>query len=84
VGFFRFDEAGAQRLAALVAGYVDSQRAHMPHEEAVRDLLRERSQIFEITYVTGAPWIEIDFPYDVARAAREVLPLLQPMSGVRQ
>jgi choline kinase len=29
-------------------------------------------------HVTGAPWIEIDFPDDVARATREVLPQLQP------
>lgn len=84
VGFFRFDEAGAQRLATLVAGYVDGDRAHMPHEEAVRDLLRERSQIFEIIDVTGVPWIEIDFSNDVVRAMREVLPLLQPLSAVRQ
>ena len=45
-------------------------RAHLPHEEAVRDLLRERSQVFEVADVTGAPWIEIDFPTDVARAER--------------
>jgi choline kinase len=81
VGFFRFDEAGARRLAALVAAYVASDRAHMPHEEAVRDLLQERSQIFEVTDVTGFPWIEIDYSEDVARAAAEVLPLLQPLSA---
>jgi choline kinase len=83
VGFFRFDEAGARRLAALVAGYVASGRAQMPHEEAVRDLLQERSQIFEVTDVTGTPWIEIDFAEDVARAAAQVLPLLQPLSVLR-
>ena len=81
VGFFRFDQAGARRLAALVAEYVAQDRAHMPHEEAVRDLLRERSQVFEVADVTGAPWIEIDFPTDVIRAAHEVLPQLQPLSG---
>jgi choline kinase len=79
VGFFRFDETGARRLAALVAGYVERDCAHMPHEEAVRDLLRERSQIFDVADVTGAPWIEIDFPVDVLRAAHEVLPQLQPL-----
>jgi choline kinase len=79
VGFFRFDPAAARRLAALVAGYVESGRAGMPHEEAVRDLLRERSQVFEVADVTGAPWIEIDFPTDVIRAAHEVLPQLQPL-----
>lgn len=79
VGFFRFDEAGARRLAVLVAGYVDSGRAHMPHEEAVRDLVQERSQVLEVADVTGSPWIEIDFPSDVVRAAREVLPQLLPL-----
>jgi choline kinase len=84
VGFFRFDQAGARRLAALAAGYVDSGRAHMPHEEAVRDLLRERSQVIEVADVTGSPWIEIDFPNDVVRAAQEVLPQLQVLSGGKQ
>jgi choline kinase len=79
VGFFRFDETGARRLAALAAGYVERECAHMPHEEAVRDLLRERSQTVEVADVTGAPWIEIDFPVDVLRAAHEVLPQLQPL-----
>ncbi len=81
VGFFRFDERAARRLAQLVAGYVDSDRSHLPHEETLRDLILERSQVFHIADVTGAPWIEIDFPEDVERAAREVLPQLQSLSG---
>ncbi|HEY2417365.1 MAG TPA: phosphocholine cytidylyltransferase family protein [Steroidobacteraceae bacterium] len=81
VGFFRFGASAARRLAALVAEYVEGGRSHMPHEEAVRDLLHERSEVFEVTDVTGAPWIEIDFPNDVARAAGEVLPQLQSTSG---
>jgi len=81
VGFFRFDASGARRLATLVAGYVDSGRANMPHEEAVRDLLLERSQIIDVADITGLPWIEIDFPNDVIRAAREVLPQLPPLPG---
>jgi choline kinase len=82
VGFFRLDARAARRLAELVAGYVESGRANLPHEEAVRDLLLERSQLFEIVDVTGAPWIEIDFPVDAARAAGEVLPQLQSLAGV--
>jgi choline kinase len=81
VGFFRFDQAAARRLADLVAGYVNSGRANMPHEEAVRDLVRERSQVLDVSDVTGSPWIEIDFTVDVERATREVLPQLQPLSG---
>jgi choline kinase len=97
VGFFRFDAAGARRLATLVAGYVEGGRANLPHEEAVRDLLLEKapqparpgttfdhgnsgSQIrIDVADVTGLPWIEIDFPNDVARAAQTVLPKLPPL-----
>ncbi|KVF79139.1 phosphocholine cytidylyltransferase family protein [Burkholderia diffusa] len=77
VGFFRFTEGTARRLATIVAGYVDSGRANMPHEEAVRDLLLEGGHSFDVADVTGSPWIEIDFPNDVARATQEILPLIQ-------
>jgi choline kinase len=80
VGFFRFAHAAARRLAVLVAGYIDTGRAHMPHEEAVRDLLKEKSQLFDVADVTGLPWIEIDFPVDVVRATQEILPQLQLLS----
>ena len=76
VGFFRFDETGARRLAELVAGYVARGASDMPHEEAVRDLIRERGHAFDLADVTGLPWIEIDFPNDVTRAEREILPEL--------
>jgi len=82
VGFFRFNETGARRLAALVAGYVERNSSHLPHEEAVRDLILERSQAFELADVTGAPWIEVDFSEDVTRAEREILPELQSLPGV--
>lgn len=81
VGFFRFREATARRFAAIVASYVDSGRAHLPHEEAVRDLLLEGTCDFDIADVTGAPWIEIDFPTDIERATREVLPSLHAPTG---
>ncbi len=81
VGFFRLSEAGAARLATIVAGYVQGGRADQPHEEALRDLLREASQVFEVADVTGMPWIEIDFPADVERARREILPRLQARPG---
>ena len=76
VGFFRFAQAAAARLTAIMADYVGSGRGNEPHEEAVRDLLREASQPFEVADITGTAWIEIDFPDDVERAARDVLPQL--------
>jgi choline kinase len=77
VGFFRFDQAGARRLGEIAAGYVARGASDMPHEEAVRDLIRERDHAFDVADVTGLPWIEIDFPNDVARAEREILPELE-------
>jgi choline kinase len=77
VGFFRFDAAGARRLAEIVAGYVARGASDMPHEEAVRDLIRERKQAFDVADVTGLPWIEIDFPNDLVRAEREILPEIE-------
>ena len=79
IGFMRFTEAAARRFAAIVAGYVDGGRADQPHEEAMRDLLLERSHDFEIGDVTGAPWIEIDFPSDLVRATDTILPRLRPL-----
>jgi choline kinase len=81
IGFFRFDAAGARRLATLVAGYIDSGRSNLPHEEAIRDMLLERSQIVDVADVSGLPWIEIDFPVDITRATRDVLPQLPPFPG---
>jgi len=84
VGFFRFDRSGAQRLAAIVAQYIASEQAQLPHEEAIRDMLLERRQRFEVVDVTGSPWIEIDFTADVKRATLDVLPALRPLVPAEQ
>jgi choline kinase len=79
VGFFRFSESAARELATIVGGYVAREEGHLPHEEAVRDLLLGGRFAMDVCDVTGAPWIEIDFPSDVERAEHEILPLLQPI-----
>jgi len=81
VGFFRFREEAAHELAQRVADYAASGRGALPHEEAVRDLLLAGRHVFDVADVSGAPWIEIDFPNDVIRATTEILPELQPISG---
>ena len=83
VGFFRLRQETARRLATIVAGYVDGGRSNMPHEEAVRDLLLEGAHLFEVADVTGAPWLEIDFPGDIERAIRDILPHLQRIGAMR-
>jgi choline kinase len=77
VGFFRLAEPAACHLAKLVAGFVESAGADLPHEEALRDLLQDGRHSFEVVDVSGVPWIEIDFAADVLRAEHEVLPRLR-------
>ncbi|MCE3553462.1 NTP transferase domain-containing protein [Pseudonocardia sp. RS11V-5] len=76
VGFFRLSEAAATALAGIVRSSVDAGGAGLPHEDAVRDLLRAGEHPFAAVDVTGAPWTEIDFPEDVERARADVLPRL--------
>jgi choline kinase len=74
VGFFRLGESVAGALAARCAAYVAADRLDEPYEEAIRDLLLESPGRFQFEDITGLPWLEIDFPDDVRRAEKEVLP----------
>ena len=76
VGFFRFGEEAARALAARCSEYVAADRLDEPYEEAIRDLVLESPDRFQFEDITGLPWIEIDFPDDVRRAAEEILPRL--------
>jgi choline kinase len=76
VGFFRFAADAAGALAAFAERYVAAGALATPYEEAIRDLLLAEPGLVGYEDVTGLPWIEIDFPTDVHRAEREVLPRL--------
>lgn len=81
VGFFRLSPATATRLADRTDQYVAERRSDAPHEEAIRDLLLASPGTFDYIDVTGLPWIEIDFPEDLARAQSEILPLIDHASA---
>jgi len=77
VGFFRFSPAIAAELADRVEEYIADGRTHVEYEEPIRDLLLAREGAgFGYEDISGLPWIEIDFPADVARARRVVVPQL--------
>ena len=77
VGFFRFSPAIATELADRVEEYIADGRTHVEYEEPIRDLLLARDGAgFGYEDISGLPWIEIDFPADVARARRVVVPQL--------
>jgi len=80
VGFFRLSGDMAARLADRTQDYVDRGLLDEHYEEAIRDLLLENGGAeFGFEDVTGLPWIEIDFPEDIARAEAEVLARLKPL-----
>ena len=74
VGFFRFAPEMAARLAARCDEYVSQGLVREPYEEVIRDLVLDAPAAFGYEDITGIPWIEIDFPGDVARARDEILP----------
>ena len=75
VGFFKLAETAAHNLAAVTQHYVDAGKTDECYEEALRDVMLSPGA-FGFEDVTGLPWTEIDFPEDVERARRDILPRL--------
>jgi choline kinase len=79
IGFFRFTPEHGRRLADLAGRYVAGGRTGEPYEEAIRDLVLADPGAFGVEDVTGLPWIELDFPGDLERARREILPRIREL-----
>lgn len=77
VGFFKFSPAMAADLADACEAYVAAGRTSVEYEEAIRDLMLADPSRFTYLDVTDLPWTEIDFPEDVEKARRTILPNLQ-------
>lgn len=76
VGLFRLAAGTARRVARRAGTYVATGRTAEPYEEVLRDEMLEGPDRFDWVDVTGSPWIEIDFPADLRRAEREIVPAL--------
>jgi L-glutamine-phosphate cytidylyltransferase len=74
VGFLKLSADAAALLETLLARRVAAGHTGIEHEEVYPDLLARVEVGFE--RVDGLPWTEIDFPEDVERAEREILPRL--------
>jgi choline kinase len=77
VGFFKLSPERAVELAQRCDAYVRGGRRGAPHEAAIRDMVLDDPYTFAVEDVTGLPWIEIDFPEDVARARDVILPRVE-------
>lgn len=78
IGFIRMTAEFAQAAAARTEHYAFGGDVYAPYEDAVRDLLlgQEGGKVVGVD-VTGLPWIEIDFPEDIARAENVILPAIE-------
>jgi choline kinase len=78
IGFCRFSPEIAAKVAAAADEYVARGRLDAIYEDAFREvLLAEPPGTFAVEDVTGLPWVEIDFPEDLVKARREILPRLR-------
>ena len=74
VGFLRVERAAVPRLLRSVETRVNQGLLDMEYEDALEDFFREVP--VGVEKIGGVPWIEIDFPEDLERAERDILPLL--------
>lgn len=77
VGFFRFGPRAAECISGECARYESEGLEDAPHEEVLRDVMLTCPLAFGYEDISGLPWIEIDFPEDVSRAAEEILPAIR-------
>ncbi len=77
VGFFKFSGDIAAKIAHTCARYKTEGLLDAPHEEALRDVLLAQPSDFACEDVSGLPWLEVDFPEDVERAIKQVLPAIR-------
>ena len=77
VGFFKFNGEIAAKISRTCEEYNSEGLLGAPHEEALRDVLLDSPAKFACEDVSGLPWLEIDFPEDIERAIKEILPAIR-------
>jgi len=75
VGFIKVTRSDARRMVAAMEPFVQKGELDMEYEDTWEAFFRAVPVGCE--KIGGQPWIEIDFPEDIVRAEREVLPRLQ-------
>ena len=75
VGIIKLDAKGSSALKSKAEAIIGTGDENSWVTEAVRGVLAEVD--VEAVNVAGLPWVEIDFPYDLDRARRQVWPQIQ-------
>lgn len=81
-GFMKMSPEIAAKVADMTQVYMDRGNSDLTYEWAMRDVLvGEPHGTFGYQDVTGMPWIEIDYPADLLRAEKIILPRLRAAVG---
>jgi choline kinase len=78
VGFLKLSTVAARVLRRYLEERVAAGQTGIEHEEVYPELLADVEVGYE--QVDGMPWTEIDFPADVERAERDILPRIEASS----
>lgn len=82
-GFLKMSPAIAERLAAATESFVEQAKSELIYEEAMRKVLvSEAPGTFGYEDISDLPWIEIDFPADLMRAQKHILPRISRATGM--
>ena len=74
VGFLKVRHADTLHVVTSLRSFVDREAWQMEYEDALVEFFRAVKVGHEV--IGGLPWTEIDFPEDVEKAEREILPKL--------
>ncbi|HJT19361.1 MAG TPA: phosphocholine cytidylyltransferase family protein [Nitrospira sp.] len=74
VGFLKVRHADTPHVVASLKTYVDREAWQMEYEDALAEFFQDVKVGHE--KIGGLPWTEIDFPEDIEKAERDVLPKL--------
>jgi len=75
VGFIKINREDSRAMLAAMEPFVQKGALDMEYEDTWEAFFRAVPVGCE--KIGGQPWIELDFPEDIVRAEREVLPRLQ-------
>ncbi|GKS57139.1 nucleotidyltransferase [Nitrospira sp.] len=74
VGFLKVQHSDADQLVASLEAHIERDEWDMEYEDGLREFFSAVTVGHE--KIGGLPWTEIDFPEDVEKATREILPKL--------
>lgn len=80
VGFLKLTRADTKCMVDAMASFVERGELDMEYEDTWELFFRNVRVGYET--VGGQPWIEIDFPEDIERATRDILPVIEQQQSI--